>query len=160
MIGVSDSAPLYALIVVGCVGQKVWSKDPSAVPLQPAAMAYASPLFRKSRAYAERRGDSWVILSAKYGFLQPGEMIQDYNETFNRKSLGLVDAVTLKWQVAEMGLDRYATVVVLAGCKYAMRVRQAFEGTGVTIEDPMQGLTLGKRLRWLNNQAPKGHTET
>jgi uncharacterized protein DUF6884 len=83
-----------------------------------------------------------------------GDVVRDYNETFRRKSPGLVDAATLKRQVSEQGLGGFRRVVVLAGSQYALRVRTAFEGTGAIIDEPMKGLSLGKRLRWLNNPVP------
>ena len=148
----SRSGPL---VVVGCASRKVWN-NLAIAPDQPAGQAYASPIFKKSRAYAEQLGCAWVILSAKYGFLQPEEMIRDYDETFNRHSPGLVDAPTLKRQVKKKGLDRYSEVLVLAGRSYVVRVRAAFEGTGARIVEPMKGLRLGMRLRWLSEKLERG----
>jgi len=38
-----------------------------------------------NREYAEHFGDRWVILSAKYGFLNPEDTIEGtYNVTFKR----------------------------------------------------------------------------
>ena len=60
-----------ALLLVACVKEK--RSVPSA-----ARDLYVSPLFRKERAYAERSGLPWFILSAEHGLLGPDEWIAPY----------------------------------------------------------------------------------
>jgi hypothetical protein len=45
----------------------------------PAEALYSSELFFKSRRFAQANFDSWLILSAKYGLLEPGQIIQPYD---------------------------------------------------------------------------------
>ena len=51
--------------------------------------------------------DRWVILSAKYGFIDPDFLIPGpYNVTFKRRATGPIDAETLRTQVRAAGLDQ------------------------------------------------------
>jgi hypothetical protein len=43
------------------------SKRPEACP---ARELYTGTLFRKARAWAERHGDAWAILSARHGWIK------------------------------------------------------------------------------------------
>jgi hypothetical protein len=56
-----------ALVIIPCGQAKLWDDDPQRGPT-PARDAYTGAPFKVNRAYAERHGDRWVILSAKYGF--------------------------------------------------------------------------------------------
>ncbi|MFD1732154.1 DUF6884 domain-containing protein [Deinococcus malanensis] len=62
------------LVIVPCGASKIWAKQPDAGAVQ-AQDAYTGPPFVLHRQYAERFGDQWVILSAKYGFLQPKQLL-------------------------------------------------------------------------------------
>ena len=62
----------------------------------PASEVYTSRFFKLHRAYAERFGDQWVILSAMYGFVRPDFLIPGpYNVTFKRKASGPLDVERL-----------------------------------------------------------------
>ncbi len=52
----------------------------------PARELYTSPWFQKARAYVERQGGQWFILSAKHGLIGPEEVIEPYDETLARMS--------------------------------------------------------------------------
>lgn len=96
------------LVMVACVSEKVWDNDPEATKLTPAGVAYTSTLFRKSRDYAQRYGEAWLVFSAKYGFMRPHELIENYNETFKNGGPNLVTVERLREQVSEK-----ATALVL-----------------------------------------------
>ena len=68
---------MSTLAIVQCGQKKIWDRNPGAGPTA-AKDAYVSPYFRKNRAYAERFADQWMILSAKYGFLDPDTKIRNY----------------------------------------------------------------------------------
>ena len=79
--------------------------------------AYTGAPFTVNRQYGEASGGDWVILSAKYGFLLPTDLIPGPCEvTFEAPSNG-TDRVRdpCGAQVQQMGLDRYAEVVGLGG---------------------------------------------
>jgi hypothetical protein len=139
------------LVMVACVSEKVWDNDPEATKLTPAGVAYTSTLFRKSRDYAQRYGEAWLVFSAKYGFMRPHELIENYNETFKNGGPNLVTVERLREQVSEKALHLFSRIIVLGGRAHVDRVRLAFGGQNVQILDPMEGKPIGKRLHWLKN---------
>jgi len=58
------------LVIVPCGQAKVWKKEPNHGPIK-AKFAYKSSPFAVNRKFAEKFSDKWVILSAKYGFIDP-----------------------------------------------------------------------------------------
>ena len=135
------------LVVVPCGRSKVWSKHPSAGPT-PAKDAYTGSPFKVNQRFAETKGDAWMILSAKYGFISPDfELPGPYEVTFKRKSSSPVTIETLKQQVADMKLDRFAEVVGLGGIEYRTAIAAAFKDTKVEPYFPFTGLPIGKSMR-------------
>src|SRR5690606_20391996 len=61
-----DNSTPSDVILIGCAKRK----HPAAAP---ARDLYASPLFRKGRAYAEHAEVPWFILSAKHGLVAPDD---------------------------------------------------------------------------------------
>jgi hypothetical protein len=55
-----------SMVIVPCGKRKIWDKHPDQGPTH-AAEAYTGAPLRLNRRYAERFGDRWVVLSAKYG---------------------------------------------------------------------------------------------
>ena len=139
------------LIIVQCGGCKIWKKEPDAGPTK-ATDAYISGYFRNNRAYAERFGTDWLILSAKYGFLDPETLIEDYNVSFLDPRTKPIDIGTLRLQVREMRLARFPFVAVLGGKKYVDMARGAFDSCPVRIHEPFRGL---KGIGYMQ-QAAKG----
>jgi len=69
-------------VVVPCGKAKIWDRESSHGPT-PARQAYTSTFFCVNRRYAEVFGESWIILSATYGFIAPDFVISAaYNVTF------------------------------------------------------------------------------
>lgn len=100
-----------------------------------------------NREYAEASGGEWVILSAKYGFLRPTDLIPGtYEVTFKSPSTGPISIDALREQVRQMGLDRYAEVVGLGGKDYRAAVEGAFRGTAAALQFPFSGLPIGKAM--------------
>lgn len=137
------------LIIVQCGDRKIW-KDHTELGKIPAKDAYTSPYFKKHRAYAERFGDRWVILSAKYGFLNPDETIEDYNVSFKRKKSGPISFSELKEQVVDKGLNHFDEVVVLGGKEYLEATQKAFEDTQSNVLSPFEDLKIGIRMSKIN----------
>ena len=113
------------LVVVQCGGRKIWKNNPDIGKVK-AEDAYTSPYFQKNRKYAKRFGDRWVVLSAKYGFLDPDELIEDYNVTFKSKKSGPISNFDLQKQVTEKELDDFDEVVVLGGIEYLDAIKEVF----------------------------------
>jgi hypothetical protein len=111
-----------------------------------AAQAYTSSYFQKNMAYAKRFGDRWMILSAKYGFLDPDELINDYNVTFKKRKTNPISIAKLQEQVADKQLAKYDEAIVLGGEEYLLAIEGAFEGTQTKIVSPFRGLSIGSRM--------------
>ena len=132
-----------SLYLVSCVSKK------RAVPA-PAQDLYVSPLFLKTRAYVESRGQPWYILSAKYGLVAPEQLIEPYDLTLKQMPV----AERRRWAERVMSqlqphLDGVAEVVFLAGQPYQEFLNPQIGRQGITVRDPLQGLKIGERMRWL-----------
>jgi len=135
------------LVIVPCGARKIWDVQPHRGPTA-ARDAYIGTPFKVNRGFAEVVGDRWVILSAKYGFIEPDFVITGpYNVTFNRKASRPVTVEYLRQQISELGLDQCKCVVVLGGQAYREIVEAAFRGLGVQLCFPFAGLPLGKALQ-------------
>jgi hypothetical protein len=81
----------------------------------------------------------WVILSAKYGFLRPDDIVaESYNVSFIKPSAETVSIPALQQQVNQMGLDQYQEIVVLGGKDYKERATLAF-GSDKKFSFPLAG---------------------
>ena len=137
---------MSVLVVVSCGMRKIWDANSSAGPT-PARNAYVGAPFKVNREYAEKFADRWVILSAKYGFIDPDFIIpENYNVTFKRPKTHPISVHDLRRQIIEKGLSKFSKVVVLGGRDYVDVTRRAFEGFKVTIVAPTLGLPIGKAM--------------
>ena len=74
---------MKSLVVVPSGRRKIWDMKENARPTI-AKNVYTGPIFKVNREYAETFSDKWVILSPKYGFIEPDFIIpEDYNVNFN-----------------------------------------------------------------------------
>lgn len=128
---------MSTLAIVQCGQRKIWGKRPDTGPTA-ARDAYVSPYFKKNRAYAERFADQWVILSAKYGFLQPDTKIQNYNVTFLNSASNPISIRDLKRQVRRMKLDGFGDILVIGGSDYAAVIQEAFDDAASVIHLPFK----------------------
>ena len=130
------------LCIVPCGKKKIWDKNPGRGPA-PASEAYIGGFASAARAYAERFYPSrWIVLSAKYGFLWPGDLVlAPYNISFSRRGDPVVTDTELRSQAQILGLDQFSEIVVVAGKAYTQAVRRAFGHTNtVSISCPLEGL--------------------
>ena len=134
-------APLVHL--VSCVAKK-------ALEPTPARELYRSPWFQKARAYVERQGGPWYILSARYGLLHPDRVVAPYDETLAAMpaSARRAWARRVEGQLEAEGV-RARRLVVLAGSKYRQFLMPALHRVAETVEVPMAGLRIGEQLAWL-----------
>lgn len=111
---------------------------------------YTSPLYRKSVTLTERWAIPFSIMSAKYGLLDPDEIIEPYELTLKQAS----KKVKIEWarQVhKQLRSFRHKTLLILAGDDYLSPLLQAAEGPAAfEYFAPLQGLSLGTRLAFLN----------
>jgi hypothetical protein len=128
--------------LVACCGPKL-KKAAQAADL------YKSDLFRKSVSYLAHLGvDHWAILSAKHGLVMPTQAIAPYDMTLAKMSAAerraWADRVRGQLQIA---FPPGAHFVVLAGKHYLAALHGS--GPGFTYEDPLKGMQIGERLRFL-----------
>jgi cytoplasmic iron level regulating protein YaaA (DUF328/UPF0246 family) len=113
----------------------------------PAHDLYISTWFRKARAYVERRGHQWFILSAKYGLIGPDEVIAPYDETLIRMPASgrrLWGARVIEAMDREIEAD--TPLIVLAGQNYRDPIWPVIAHRASI---PMEGLGIGAQLAWL-----------
>jgi hypothetical protein len=131
-------------VVVPCGKAKIWDKIPQAGPTS-ARDAYSGTPFKINRQYAERFGDRWVVLSAKYGFLNPDDSVEGpYDVTFKRRSPVPIDDAALRQQIHEKGLhDGFEDVIGLGGQDYRAVLKRAFATSDTALYFPFSGMRLG-----------------
>jgi hypothetical protein len=140
--GTGAASPICVLI--GCVSRKA----PTA---RAAKDLYRSELFSRRRAHAEARGLPWLIVSARYGCVDPDAVIDPYDVRLTdlnrgeRKALAELIADQLE---RRFGALDSATFEVHAGTEY-MDVLTAGPGRrGAHLINPLQGLRIGEQLHW------------
>lgn len=135
------------IALVSCVKKK---RDSAA----PAADLYLSQLFRGLRHYAETHADAWYILSAEHGVLRPEKIIEPYERTLNKmpKPERLAWAARVKQQLLEV-LPIGAEVILLAGLRYREEIEPFLRKQGFFVSVPFEGLTIGKQLQRLKQDA-------
>jgi len=112
---------------------------------------YVSPLYRKSVMVAEGWGLSFSILSAKYGLLNPDDIIEPYDLTLK----GASKQFKLDWaqkvdEQIRTSIDRQKRLIVLAGDDYYAPLVEAGAHAPLNFLAPMRGISLGNRLVFLN----------
>jgi len=131
---------LNSLCIIPCGKRKIWDKFPDIGPTA-AREVYSGPFAKKCKEYAEKfHPDSWIILSAKHGFLFPDDIVPGpYEVTFNKKSTNPVRINDLIKQAKEKEISGYQRFIVLGGKQYAAIACQVFAGK--TVEAPVSGLS-------------------
>ena len=131
--------------LVSCVKTK---RDEPAPPKD----LYTSDYFEKMRGYAEQHHDDWWILSAKHGLLDPnGDPIEPYDETLSgasKKRKQEWSEEVAKELKDEGLLSEDVTLVFHAGQDYYEELLSLIQTTGLSIEIPTEGLSIGKTLSW------------
>jgi len=67
---------MKTLVIVPCGKSKIWKKEPKRGATK-ARNVYTGAPFKLNKRYAEQFGYDWVILSAKYGFIDPDYQIPE-----------------------------------------------------------------------------------
>ena len=144
------------LCVVPCGSLKIWDRNPNAGPVK-ARNAYIGNFAKTCIEYAEKfYPESYVILSARYGFLFPDEIVpENYNVTFKDPKTRPISIEELRTQAEEKGLTKYSEIVVVAGKDYVKIVEKVF--TGREIITPLKGLGgMGQMISAMKKAIKKG----
>ncbi len=112
---------------------------------------YLSPLFKKAREFTSNNFDQWYILSAKYGLIHPDTIIEPYEKTLNKMSR----QDRRKWSEDVFEELKKCTkpndeITFVAGQRYRQDLTPLLLNRGNKIQVPMEGLGIGKQLKWLN----------
>jgi len=135
--------PRQHTVLVSCAATKRVS--PSA-----ARDLYVSALFAKARRYAERTGDSWYILSALHGLLDPSAVIEPYNCCLNDFRISQRREWAARVNQRLLGLlDPGQEVIILAGKPYREFLVPFLERQGFGVTVPLFGMRIGEQLQWL-----------
>jgi len=140
---------MRTVYLVSCVGMKKRGTHP-------AKDLYDSPWFKKARAYVERQGGPWYILSAKYGLLDPDEKIPPYEMTLNN----MPAAERRAWARSVLeDLRRVIRptdhIVFLAGQRYREYLIAEVRRVSSEVSVPMEGLGIGEQLAWLTQRTER-----
>lgn len=74
-VEMNDESKRSTLCIVPCGKEKIWDREPGREPT-PAHLVYIGSFASGARAYAEHfHPESWVVLSAMYGFLHPNDLV-------------------------------------------------------------------------------------
>lgn len=134
------SADLY---LVGCCK----TKAPTAAP---ARELFRGAGFVGAQEVAEGAGRPWHILSARWGLIDPDEIVAPYDVYLADLSAGYRRAWG-EWvvaQLAERHTLRGLRAEVHAGAAYVNPLRAPAERAGLRLVTPLEGLTRGERLSW------------
>jgi len=128
---------MKTLVIVPCGKSKIWDKNP-APQFVKAKEAYTGTYFSLNRKYAEKFGDGWIILSAKYGFINPDTMIENYDISFNSKKTNPISTEILKNQIKNYELSSFGQIIGLGGQKYRDRISKSFAEYQIEIIFPFE----------------------
>ena len=127
------------LFVVACTKTKIWDIYSDAPEFLPAQYAYLGESFSKFITWLnalpsfERNNIKWLILSAKYGYIEPWHPICNYDVTFEDESTGPISDETLYRQVmyqtrwSGISLRGFNTVICCGSRVYVDKVRYSFK---------------------------------
>ncbi|MGY1709091.1 DUF6884 domain-containing protein [Geodermatophilus sp. SYSU D00758] len=131
------------VVLVGCSSSK-------ASAARPAAELFTGAAFMKARDLARSSGAHWYVLSAKFGLLDPAEVVAPY-DVYLPDQPASYRAAWGAWVVAQLGVRHElsgAVVEVHAGRAYCDPLRAPLAAVGATLVEPLAGLKQGERLAW------------
>ncbi|MBJ7984037.1 DUF6884 domain-containing protein [Bacillus cereus] len=138
------------LCIIPCGKKKIWDKYPYSGEAE-AKDVYISPFGKACQAYATEFFESWVILSAKHGFLRPNDIVKEnYDLAFDSKSNEIISIEQLQKQMIEKDLLQFDEIVLLAGKKHKKVVTKLYPEEIITY--PLEGCRgigyMLQRLKW------------
>jgi len=137
---------MKSLVVVPSGRRKIWDMKENARPTK-AKNVYTGPPFKENREYAETFSDKWVILSPKYGFIEPDFVIpEDYNVAFKDPKTNPISLSELREQVKDR-FSEYPCIVALGGKIYANLVIETFKSTDRKVITPSTGIMIARAVR-------------
>lgn len=114
---------------------------------------FTAPLFQALCRHAEREAGRWFLLSAEHGLLDPDTVIAPSSTVLDRKDVKRLKAWSAK--VIEQltpQLDGIERIVLLANARSREFLLDFLREDGRQVEIPLEGLSLGAQLDWLQRQ--------
>lgn len=149
---------MKTLCIASCGKSKIWDKRPQ-VGATPARNVYVGHFSGACGRYADKfYPESWCILSAKYGFVFPDELIpESYNVSFNDRRSNPISADELYKQAKDKDLLEYDRIVVMGGANYRKMMAVVFKGKELVF--PLQGMKamgpmIGRMNQAIRNDEP------
>jgi hypothetical protein len=140
------------LIIIQCGKKKIWAKDPLARSVK-AKDAYISNYFKLCRRYAEGFSDKWIILSGKYGIIDPETVIKNYDKKlFPTNKFKIKVRNQLKYIISK----RFRQIVSLCGSDYSNFLNDVLMYFGLELDTPLRGKKIGERQRRIKISLGKG----
>jgi uncharacterized protein (TIGR02757 family) len=140
------------LFVVSCTKRKIWDEDIDAHEYVEAREAYQGDDFRQWLKDPLADKCRWLVLSAKYGFIEPNHPISNYNVTFSMPETGPISDETLINQVEHQcrwkdkkPLRSFRKIAVRGKPTYLRKVKTAFGRTQASIIDWSDYVTDSKK---------------
>lgn len=137
----TTTAQGQVLHIVECSKRKIWDQGMVSTPrFVPARQAYLGDAMMAWLADPRASKERWLVLSARYGFIDPDQPIENYDVTFKDSKTGpiTVDALAAQVRYQVRWADRvpfghFSRVVVHGHKDYLDRVRAAFSATGTQV---------------------------
>ena len=133
------------------------TKSKQAGPAPARDLYSKSAWFRKARAYVEKIGQPWFVLSAKYGLVHPDEVIERYELTLGNDFSAeqrLLWARRVYTQLAPH-LNGVDYITLLAGQQYRKYLEGLLRDQGLVVCAPMEHIPWGGQQPWLEEQLKK-----
>lgn len=139
----SETAPAQesVLHIIECSKRKIWDSAAVSTPrFVPAKQAYLGDAIRSWLADPRASTERWLILSARYGFIDPDQPVENYDVTFKLPLTGPIPddalAAQVRYQVRwadAVPIRQFTRVVVHGHRDYFDRVRTAFAPVGAQV---------------------------
>lgn len=115
-----------------------------------------SPLFRGRRAYVERSCDSWFILSALHGLVDPNQLLDPYDVTLKGASRATKRAWTARvlteLEQTLRPLSQHHFELHAGSDYWGQGLVDQLVGSGATVDIPTKGLGVGQQLAFYKSE--------
>lgn len=120
----------------------------------PARELYTGSLFKAKLRFAEKVEVKWYIVSAKFGLMDPNQVVTPYDRTMNDLSpidrpLWAMRVVTkLILKLCRSKLPNDFTLHLHMGKEYCDSIRSFLYLAGFNVILPVEGLGQGEQMKW------------
>lgn len=116
-----------------------------------------SSWFRKARAYVEKTGQPWFVLSAKHGLVHPNEVIEWYELALSKDFSTEQRQHWARRVLSQLSphLNGVDCITFLAGQQYRQYLEKPLRDQGLVVCAPMEHVPWGGQQPWLDQQFRK-----